>query len=286
MGRTILTEVKGWTPLIHALVAKYGLITAAVYGRVWGYCQMSDGVCRASHERIADDLRLDRKTVLEHIRILVNDGYLKNLTPGMRNRPNTYADTGKAGLRSTIFAEHQGKSEDEIDQLTDQKAVTGVVKSDSGQTEVSSNSTPGVEINDTRCGNKRHPGVEINDMNKQNKPLNRQENKEVVGAAAPSFDDSRKIRRLYENNIGPLTPMLAEAIDKALKIYPLDWIAMAIETAVRNEGRSWAYVEAILKRWQAQGFSDQSRPKATTQRQAAVNDTLARLEARREKATD
>ena len=59
--------------------------------------------------------------------------------------------------------------------------------------------------------------------------------------------------RLYEENIGPLTPLIADALKDAETLYSEAWIADTIELAVKNNKRSWKYCEAILKRWKAEG---------------------------------
>ncbi|HMS00450.1 MAG TPA: DnaD domain protein [Anaerolineales bacterium] len=59
--------------------------------------------------------------------------------------------------------------------------------------------------------------------------------------------------RLYEENIGPLTPMIADALKDAEETYHAEWIAEAIELAVKNNKRNWKYCEAILKRWKDEG---------------------------------
>jgi DNA replication protein len=61
------------------------------------------------------------------------------------------------------------------------------------------------------------------------------------------------IFRLYEENIGPLTPLIADALKDAEEIYSAEWIADTIDLAVRNNKRSWKYCEAILKRWKEEG---------------------------------
>ena len=101
---SLLTEVKGWSPIIHSLARQkgIGLITAAVYGAVWRYCQMDNRVCNASLETIGGDLGIDKATTLRHIKKLCLKGYLKDLTPDLRNVPHTYADTGKIRLSSSI----------------------------------------------------------------------------------------------------------------------------------------------------------------------------------------
>jgi len=58
------------------------------------------------------------------------------------------------------------------------------------------------------------------------------------------------IFRLYEENIGPLTPMIAETLREAEQTYSPDWIEEAIRIAVENNVRRWRYIEAILSSWQ------------------------------------
>ncbi len=61
------------------------------------------------------------------------------------------------------------------------------------------------------------------------------------------------IFNLYEKNIGPLTPMIAETLRDAEQTYPASWIEDAMRIAVENNVRKWRYVEAILEDWQTQG---------------------------------
>jgi DNA-binding Lrp family transcriptional regulator len=104
MSKTILTQVEGWTPLIDKITVELGLITSAVFGVVWRKCQMKDGVCKASVETLAGDVGLSTRTIIRHLDALVEAGYLKDLTPGLKNRPHIYADTGKIQMKSRIEA--------------------------------------------------------------------------------------------------------------------------------------------------------------------------------------
>lgn len=61
---------------------------------------------------------------------------------------------------------------------------------------------------------------------------------------------------LYEQNIGPLTPLVADHITRAMDAYPLSWIEDAIEEAVTYNRRSWRYIERILETWSQQGRTD------------------------------
>jgi DnaD/phage-associated family protein len=62
---------------------------------------------------------------------------------------------------------------------------------------------------------------------------------------------------LYEQNIGPLTPLIAENLQDLEKEYSREWLEEAIQIAVTNNARKLSYVIAVLKRWRTQG-----RPKS------------------------
>lgn len=62
--------------------------------------------------------------------------------------------------------------------------------------------------------------------------------------------------RLYEQNIGPLTPLIADQISQAIRDYPMDWIEDAIGEAVAYNRRSWRYIVRILENWTATGRHD------------------------------
>jgi len=64
------------------------------------------------------------------------------------------------------------------------------------------------------------------------------------------------IYTLYEQNIGMLTPMIAEELREAERLYPEIWIRDAIKEAVNQNKRKWGYIAAILERWSTEGKSD------------------------------
>lgn len=79
---------------------------------------------------------------------------------------------------------------------------------------------------------------------------------------APRRDKKEEIRTpsdifsLYEQNIGMLTPMIAEELQDAEKLYPADWIESAFKEAVALNKRSWKYIIRILERWSTEGKDD------------------------------
>jgi DNA replication protein len=73
------------------------------------------------------------------------------------------------------------------------------------------------------------------------------------------------IYRLYEENIGPLTPLIADTLREAEENYPAEWIEEATRLAVENNARSWRYIEAILSRWQEKG-KDERKDRRDTEK--------------------
>jgi len=58
---------------------------------------------------------------------------------------------------------------------------------------------------------------------------------------------------LYEENIGSITPLIAEDLKEAEDQYPVEWVRHAIKEAVLANKRSWRYVHTILRRWEREG---------------------------------
>jgi DNA replication protein len=76
----------------------------------------------------------------------------------------------------------------------------------------------------------------------------------MVLRAEPYVKEERTdIFHLYEENIGLLTPMIAEDLAEAEKVYSAEWIEEAFREAVSLNKRSWRYVSRILERWATEG---------------------------------
>ncbi|MDP6793572.1 MAG: DnaD domain protein [Anaerolineales bacterium] len=71
---------------------------------------------------------------------------------------------------------------------------------------------------------------------------------------------------LYEQNIGALTPLIADELLDAERNFPANWLKEAVRTAVENNARSWRYVLAILERWKREGKDDHGKGRADTEK--------------------
>lgn len=61
------------------------------------------------------------------------------------------------------------------------------------------------------------------------------------------------IFRLYQDNLGFLTPMLRDELSDMQTEFPVNWIEEAIRIAVENNARSLRYIRAVLERWKQEG---------------------------------
>jgi DnaD/phage-associated family protein len=76
------------------------------------------------------------------------------------------------------------------------------------------------------------------------------------GPAAAAIEQQPNVFALYEQNVGMLTPMIADELRDAEKLYPETWIRDAIGEAVKLNKRSWRYIARILERWATEGRND------------------------------
>ena len=74
-------------------------------------------------------------------------------------------------------------------------------------------------------------------------------------------EEQPDIFTLYEQNVGMLTPLIAEELREAEKLYPEAWIRDAIKEAVSLNKRNIRYIVRILERWLAEGKSDGAYPR-------------------------
>ncbi|HXG36260.1 MAG TPA: DnaD domain protein [Dehalococcoidia bacterium] len=94
--------------------------------------------------------------------------------------------------------------------------------------------------------------------------VNTAANRKILAAVVVSSDDIEELApleavgesnifRLYEENIGGITPLIADELREAEERYPAVWIEAAFREAVSLNKRSWRYIAAILERWQREG---------------------------------
>lgn len=70
---------------------------------------------------------------------------------------------------------------------------------------------------------------------------------EAETAFSATENPARLVYRCYEQNIGLISPAIAESMDSWLETIQAEVICAAISEAVKNSAPRWSYVEAILR---------------------------------------
>lgn len=120
-----------WTPVYDTIIQEHGMAAGVVYGRMERYAKMQDGVCKASIETIAENLGIDRKTVIRAQKKLVDAGLIIDVTPGLRNRPHIYNITAVPKEDTEVY----------------QKGTVGVPKRDSTLSQKGTPAIPKRDLN-------------------------------------------------------------------------------------------------------------------------------------------
>jgi len=75
------------------------------------------------------------------------------------------------------------------------------------------------------------------------------------GGARLSLAD---INRIYENEIGMFTAIIAETVADDFDTYGGEWLRDAITIAAKQNVRRWNYVQGVLRRWRVEGRQDKA----------------------------
>lgn len=93
----------------------------------------------------------------------------------------------------------------------------------------------------------------------------------AASTAAPAARPPRPAEA-YEQEIGVLSPAVADALAEAVARWPEQWLIEAIRLAALRNARSWNYVRAVLERWEAEGRDDHATTGTAAARTQAGRD--------------
>lgn len=80
----------------------------------------------------------------------------------------------------------------------------------------------------------------------------------AVTGSARIEPERPNVFRLYEQNVGLVTPIIADQLIEALELYPESWIEDAIREAVSYNRRQWRYIQTVLARWATEGRGNEA----------------------------
>jgi DnaD/phage-associated family protein len=85
----------------------------------------------------------------------------------------------------------------------------------------------------------------------------------VSGAELAMPTHRPNIFQLYEDNIGLISPILADELKDAEATYPPEWIEDGFKIAVENNVRKWSYIRAVLEKMATAGRGDVKKQEET-----------------------
>ena len=104
-----MTKTSGFTPIFDIVVKETkDYITASVFGYIWRNSKLSKGMCTSAIKTIAEKLGLSYSSVQRRLDHLMKDGWIEDLTPGLKNRPHNYRPLVKIDI--IVSAKSQGIS--------------------------------------------------------------------------------------------------------------------------------------------------------------------------------
>jgi DNA-binding Lrp family transcriptional regulator len=144
-----------FTPVFDLLLRELGLSSALVYGVIWRCCQMEQHACRASLETLAKRTRLSRSSVIRHIKTLLRQGYITDLTPNLKHAPHTYLVGRDPGIPTDAPMPEDADGSDgqavQGCQKVHSEGTQDYPRCDKTSQQVCQNFTPGVTEFHTRC---------------------------------------------------------------------------------------------------------------------------------------
>jgi DnaD/phage-associated family protein len=94
-------------------------------------------------------------------------------------------------------------------------------------------------------------------------------------AVSPDVQATPNIFRFYEQEIGVLTPIIADELKEAEAEYPPEVILNAFRIAAENNARSWKYVSKILLDWTRTNKHEKTRRPSSRERRPGITGKLA-----------
>lgn len=98
-----------------------------------------------------------------------------------------------------------------------------------------------------------------------------------VRVAHDDVQETPNIFKLYEQEIGMLTPIIADELKEAEADYPPEVILDAFRIAAENNVRSWKYVSKILLDWTRKNKNEKTRRPPARERRPGITGKLANV---------
>lgn len=209
----------------NSIIDEYGSIIGvygiAIYSLIARYADGNGNGAFPSYNTISEKLGISRPKVIETIKHLISIGLITKTT---RTDDAGDATSNLYTISNVGGKPHLPPSKQDLPQVVNDVYQGG------------------------KCGLPDQDTVNKTELNKTTTSGGvADENNEV------NNEEWEKVVEAYESNIGIFTAMSSEMVRSAFDDYGAVLVVDAIKAAVSQNVRKWAYVDAILKRWKANG---------------------------------
>jgi phage replication O-like protein O len=244
-----------WALMAARLTGAEYQVIFSVIDRTWGYKAKEDSI---SFSDLARDTQLSRASVItaaqaleaKHI-IVVEHAHGRESNLYMFNKYwdtwlicDNFHPTSKANRTSQVNSTSKANRTSQVNS-TSQGSSLATLKPEAKK------STSTVLLTS------QVPTPEVEPVKKGGGGEGKETIKEILLLQLETENELSKISNLYQENIGILTPMIADELKDIAATYPAGWFEEALKEAVGAGVRKLKYVSAILERWRAEGFKSQ-----------------------------
>lgn len=169
MTDPFLEDCGGWTPAPDILAKKYGFESAYLWGKLRRLCQLGNGQYTISPEALGKRFGMSRRTVIDRLKAMIRDGYVEDLTPGVRNKAHTYSvKKGEEKLVSGVQISHtKGDIPTEPNGLAASESDLDMRIPHSDNAEIAHQNDPGMQELPSRYAKNAHPGMQNLHLNRE-----------------------------------------------------------------------------------------------------------------------
>lgn len=93
----------------------------------------------------------------------------------------------------------------------------------------------------------------VTQINRLTETETESETEQIKTTSSSADADFGEVVRVFEQNIGVITPRAADQIGEDVSEYGKVLVLSAIDEAVRQNVKKWSYVQGILRRWKVDG---------------------------------
>lgn len=166
MTDSFLDDCGGWTPAPDVLAQKYGFESAYLWGKLRRLCQLGNGQYTISPEALGKRFGMSRRTVIDRLKLMIQDGYVEDLTPGVRNKAHTYSvKKGEAKIVSGVQISHTDIETTPQDEKLDTDMSMRIPHSDNAK--FAHQNDTGMQKLPNRYAENAHPGMQNLHLNRE-----------------------------------------------------------------------------------------------------------------------